>query len=56
MCVFHTGPVIGEFVCQLMPLLSSCLQPDRDPEMRMNIFTMLAKLLLDATNTLDSKG
>uniref|UniRef100_A0AAQ4RHT9 Dynein axonemal assembly factor 5 n=1 Tax=Gasterosteus aculeatus aculeatus TaxID=481459 RepID=A0AAQ4RHT9_GASAC len=54
--VTQSGPVIGEFVCQLMPLLSSCLQPDRDPEMRMNIFTMLAKLLLDATNTLDSKG
>ncbi|KAL6102916.1 dnaaf5 [Pungitius sinensis] len=54
--VTQSGPVIGEFVCQLMPLLTSCLQPDRDPEMRMNIFTMLAKLLLDASNTLDSKG
>ncbi|XP_068575096.1 dynein axonemal assembly factor 5-like isoform X1 [Cebidichthys violaceus] len=54
--VIQSGPVIGEFVSQLMPLLSSCLQPDRDPEMRMSIFTMLAKLLLDATNTLDSQG
>lgn len=54
MCVL--GPVIGEFVSPLMPLLFSCLQPDRDPEMRMSIFAMLAKLLLDSTNTLDSKG
>ncbi|XP_068434331.1 dynein axonemal assembly factor 5-like [Clinocottus analis] len=54
--VIQSGPVIGEFVSPLMPLLFSCLQPDRDPEMRMSIFTMLAKLLLDATNTLDSKG
>ncbi|KAK5856297.1 hypothetical protein PBY51_007905 [Eleginops maclovinus] len=54
--VIQSGPVIGEFVSQLMPLLCSCLQPDRDIEMRMTIFTMLAKLLLDATNTLDSQG
>ncbi|KAF3846359.1 hypothetical protein F7725_003437 [Dissostichus mawsoni] len=54
--VIQSGPVIGEFVSQLMPLLCCCLQPDRDIEMRMTIFTMLAKLLLDATNTLDSQG
>ncbi|KAM7386886.1 hypothetical protein PAMA_009488 [Pampus argenteus] len=54
--VVQSGPVIGEFVDQLMPLLHGCLQPDRDPQMRMTIFTMLAKLLLDAGNTLDSQG
>ncbi|AWP18929.1 putative HEAT repeat-containing protein 2 [Scophthalmus maximus] len=54
--VVQPGPVIGEFVSQLMPLLQICLQPDKDPEMRLSIFTMLAKLLLDAGNTLDSKG
>ncbi|XP_044187810.1 dynein axonemal assembly factor 5-like [Thunnus albacares] len=54
--VIQSGPVIGEFVNQLMPLLRGCLQPDRDPEMRMTIFTMLAKLLLDSGNTLDSQG
>uniref|UniRef100_UPI0037E7320A dynein axonemal assembly factor 5-like n=1 Tax=Semicossyphus pulcher TaxID=241346 RepID=UPI0037E7320A len=54
--VTQSGPVIGEFVSQLMPLLHSCLQPDKDTEMRMSIFTMLAKLLLDASNTLDSQG
>uniref|UniRef100_A0A673BT91 Dynein axonemal assembly factor 5 n=1 Tax=Sphaeramia orbicularis TaxID=375764 RepID=A0A673BT91_9TELE len=54
--VTQSGPVIGEFVSRLMPLLQNCLQPDKDPEMRMSIFTMLAKLLLDAANTLDSQG
>ncbi|XP_034047107.1 dynein assembly factor 5, axonemal-like [Thalassophryne amazonica] len=54
--VMQSGPAIGESVSQLMPLLQTCLQPTRDPEMRMSIFVMLAKLLLDATNTLDSKG
>uniref|UniRef100_A0A667X0P6 Dynein axonemal assembly factor 5 n=1 Tax=Myripristis murdjan TaxID=586833 RepID=A0A667X0P6_9TELE len=52
----QSGPVLGEFVSQLMPLLRSCLHPDRDPEMRMSIFTMLAKLLLDSGNTLNSQG
>ncbi|XP_074552726.1 dynein axonemal assembly factor 5 [Halichoeres trimaculatus] len=54
--VTQSGPVIGEFLSQLMPLLHSCLQPNRDTEMRMSVFTMLAKLLLDAANTLDSQG
>ncbi|XP_008282012.1 HEAT repeat-containing protein 2 [Stegastes partitus] len=54
--IIQSGPVIGEFLSQLMPLLCSCLQPNRDPEMRMSIFTMFAKLLLDASNTLDSRG
>uniref|UniRef100_A0A3Q3IMI8 TOG domain-containing protein n=1 Tax=Monopterus albus TaxID=43700 RepID=A0A3Q3IMI8_MONAL len=54
--VVQSGPVIGEFVSQLMPLLQTCLKPDKDPEMRMSIFTMLAKLLVDAANTVDSQG
>uniref|UniRef100_A0A3P9HKG3 Dynein axonemal assembly factor 5 n=1 Tax=Oryzias latipes TaxID=8090 RepID=A0A3P9HKG3_ORYLA len=54
--VTQSGPVIGEFLNQLMPIVNSCLQPDRDKEMRMSIFTMLAKLLLDGSNTLDSQG
>ncbi|CAL8304585.1 unnamed protein product [Merluccius merluccius] len=52
----QSGPVIGEFVGQLMALLRVCLQPNTDPEMRLSIFTMLAKLLLDAANSLDSQG
>uniref|UniRef100_A0A7N6FGB3 TOG domain-containing protein n=1 Tax=Anabas testudineus TaxID=64144 RepID=A0A7N6FGB3_ANATE len=48
--VMQSGPVIGEFISHLMPLLRCCLQPDKDPEMRMSIFTMLAKLLMDAMN------
>ncbi|XP_015246691.1 PREDICTED: dynein assembly factor 5, axonemal [Cyprinodon variegatus] len=54
--LMQSGPVPGEFLNQLMPLLHSCLQPNRDTEMRMSVFTMLAKLLLDAKNTLDSQG
>ncbi|XP_055754346.1 dynein axonemal assembly factor 5-like [Salvelinus fontinalis] len=52
----QSGPVIGEFLPLLMPLLQNCLDPERDPEMRLHMFTMLSKLLLDATHTLDSQG
>lgn len=54
-CLF-IGPVIGEFLSQLMPLLHCSLQTNKDPELRMSTFTMLAKLLLDAENSLDSQG
>uniref|UniRef100_A0A8C6TRS7 Dynein axonemal assembly factor 5 n=1 Tax=Neogobius melanostomus TaxID=47308 RepID=A0A8C6TRS7_9GOBI len=49
-------PVIGEFVSHLMQILLKCLQPEKDPEMKMSILTMLAKLLLEAPKTLDSQG
>ncbi|XP_062387628.1 dynein axonemal assembly factor 5-like [Sardina pilchardus] len=52
----RAGPVIGEFLPLLLPLLQSCLQPSRDPEMRLHLFTMLSKMLLNATHTLDSQG
>ncbi|XP_061079679.1 dynein axonemal assembly factor 5 [Conger conger] len=54
--VVQSGPVIGEFLPLLMPLLQDCVQPSRDPEMRLHLFTLLSKLLLDAPNTLDSQG
>ncbi|XP_059416461.1 dynein axonemal assembly factor 5-like [Carassius carassius] len=52
----QSGPVVGEFLPALLPLLKSCLELSRDPELRLHIFTMLSKLLLDSRNTLDSQG
>ncbi|XP_065109082.1 dynein axonemal assembly factor 5 [Paramisgurnus dabryanus] len=52
----QSGPVVGEFLSAFLPLLKNCVEPSRDPEMRLQIFTMLSKLLLDASNTLDSQG
>ncbi|KAJ0001391.1 hypothetical protein NQD34_006411 [Periophthalmus magnuspinnatus] len=54
--VTQSGPVIGEFVSRLMQILLNCLQPEKDPEMKMTILTMMAKLLLEAPHTLDSQG
>ncbi|TRY97316.1 hypothetical protein DNTS_020600 [Danionella cerebrum] len=52
----HSGPAVGEFLPGLLPLLKSCVDPNREPELRIQIFTMLSKLLLDARRTLDSQG
>ncbi|XP_064172156.1 dynein axonemal assembly factor 5-like isoform X2 [Anguilla rostrata] len=54
--VMQSGPVVGEFLPLLMPLLQDSVQPSRDPEMRLQLFTLLSKLLLNAPNTLDSQG
>ncbi|MCI4385290.1 hypothetical protein PGIGA_G00048680 [Pangasianodon gigas] len=52
----QSGPVVGEFLPELIPLLQNCLLPSQDPEIRLHVFTMLSKLLLNSSNTLDSQG
>ncbi|KAM4023908.1 dynein axonemal assembly factor 5 [Anomaloglossus baeobatrachus] len=54
--VSESGPVIGEHLDLLMPVLKSCLQPDKEPQTRLKLFTMLSKLLLKARETVNSKG
>ncbi|XP_035389658.1 dynein assembly factor 5, axonemal [Electrophorus electricus] len=53
---FQSGPVVGEFLPELLPLLRKFLEPGRDPEVHLAIFTMLSKLLLNSRGTLDSHG
>ncbi|XP_060748119.1 dynein axonemal assembly factor 5-like [Tachysurus vachellii] len=53
---FQSGPVVGEFLPELISLLQNCLLPSQDPEMRLHIFIMLSKLLLNSSTTLDSQG
>ncbi|XP_038675624.1 dynein assembly factor 5, axonemal-like [Scyliorhinus canicula] len=54
--IVQSGPVLGESLHEVFPVLKTCLQPNRDPEMRLKVFTMLSKLLLNASETLDSQG
>ncbi|KAG9263943.1 dynein assembly factor 5, axonemal [Astyanax mexicanus] len=51
----QSGPVLGEFLPQYLPLLRSCLEPSRDPELRLHVFTVLSKLLLNSSKTLNSQ-
>ncbi|XP_078415012.1 dynein axonemal assembly factor 5 isoform X2 [Cetorhinus maximus] len=54
--IIQSGPVLGESLCEVLPVLKTCLQPNRDPEMRLKVFTVLSKLLLNANETLNSQG
>ncbi|RXM30209.1 Dynein assembly factor 5, axonemal [Acipenser ruthenus] len=54
--VIQSGPIIGEALHMLIPILKTCLQPSRDPEMRLQLLTVLSKLLLNASETVNSQG
>ncbi|XP_066198253.1 dynein axonemal assembly factor 5 [Saccopteryx leptura] len=54
--VTHAGPALGEALPHLVPILRSCLQPDRDPQMRLKLFSVLSRVLLRAQDTVDSQG
>ncbi|XP_014651115.1 PREDICTED: dynein assembly factor 5, axonemal [Ceratotherium simum simum] len=54
--VTHSGPALGEALPHLIPILRSCLQPARDPAMRLKLFSILSGVLLRAKETVDSQG
>ncbi|XP_003416624.2 dynein axonemal assembly factor 5 [Loxodonta africana] len=54
--ITQAGPAVGEALQYLIPTLRSCLQPTRDPQMRLKLFSLLSKVLLRARETVDSKG
>ena len=35
------GPVIGQLLDDVIPILTSCLSPDNDPEMRLQYVTII---------------
>lgn len=55
-CVCFPGPALGEVLPHLVPILRSCLQPSRDPQMRLRLFSSLSRVLLSAKQTVDSQG
>uniref|UniRef100_A0A803VEZ2 Dynein axonemal assembly factor 5 n=2 Tax=Ficedula albicollis TaxID=59894 RepID=A0A803VEZ2_FICAL len=52
----HSGPVIGEALDDFVLVLKTCLQPNRDPQMRLKLFTVLSQLLQKASETINSQG
>lgn len=49
------GPVVGQLLDDVIPILTSCLHPDNDPEMKLQFITILIRLLMDASSTVDSQ-
>ncbi|NXN93371.1 DAAF5 factor, partial [Rhinopomastus cyanomelas] len=52
----HSGPVIGEALDNFILVLKTCLQPNKDPQMRLKLFTVLSQLLQKASETVNSQG
>uniref|UniRef100_A0A674JVF0 Dynein axonemal assembly factor 5 n=1 Tax=Terrapene triunguis TaxID=2587831 RepID=A0A674JVF0_9SAUR len=52
----HSGPIIGEALQDFIPILKTCLQPTKDPLMRLKLFTILSQLLQKANETINSQG
>uniref|UniRef100_A0A2K5EZ71 Dynein axonemal assembly factor 5 n=1 Tax=Aotus nancymaae TaxID=37293 RepID=A0A2K5EZ71_AOTNA len=52
----QSGPALGEALPHVMPTLRACLQPSRDPQMRLKLFSILSTMLLRAADTIDSQG
>ncbi|NXF01242.1 DAAF5 factor, partial [Smithornis capensis] len=52
----HSGPVIGEALNDFILILKTCLQPNKDPQMRLKLFTILSQLFQKASETINSQG
>ncbi|KAK2543578.1 Dnaaf5 [Columba livia] len=52
----HSGPVIGEALNNFILILKTCLQPSKDPQMRLKLFTVLLELLQQPSETINSQG
>uniref|UniRef100_G1RA65 Dynein axonemal assembly factor 5 n=1 Tax=Nomascus leucogenys TaxID=61853 RepID=G1RA65_NOMLE len=54
--VTQSGPALGEALPHVVPTLRACLQPSRDPQMRLKLFSILSTVLLRAADTINSQG
>ncbi|XP_037669977.1 dynein assembly factor 5, axonemal [Choloepus didactylus] len=54
--VTQAGPVLGEALQDVVPTLRTCLQPTRDPQVRLRLLSLFSKVLLGAKDTVDSQG
>ncbi|KFO90005.1 HEAT repeat-containing protein 2, partial [Buceros rhinoceros silvestris] len=52
----HSGAVIGEALNNFILILKTCLQPNKDPQMRLKLFAVLSQLLQKANETVNSRG
>ncbi|NXA38526.1 DAAF5 factor, partial [Eudromia elegans] len=52
----HSGPVVGEALHDFILILKTCLQPNKDSQMRLKLFALLSQLLQKANETVNSQG
>ena len=50
------GPVVGDLLEEISAIFKCCLNPDKDPEMRLKFFALLSRLVLSSATTINSKN
>ncbi|XP_070579266.1 dynein axonemal assembly factor 5-like [Ptychodera flava] len=48
-------PVVGEYLDDIIPILETNLKPDKDPELRLKLFSLLSRLVTSAGSTVNSQ-
>lgn len=51
-----TGPVVGELLDYIIPILTANFNPEKDPEVRLKFFSLLSNLMMKCKDTLDSQN
>ncbi|XP_002740361.1 dynein axonemal assembly factor 5-like [Saccoglossus kowalevskii] len=51
----EAGPVVGEHLDEVIPMLKTNLRPEKDPELRLKLFSLLSRLVTNASYTLNSQ-
>ncbi|XP_069124070.1 dynein axonemal assembly factor 5-like [Argopecten irradians] len=54
--VLEAGPVIGDLLGDIIPVMVANLNPEKDPEVRLKFFSLLSKLVMSASTTIDSQN
>ncbi|CAB3999599.1 dynein assembly factor 5, axonemal-like, partial [Paramuricea clavata] len=52
--LLNAGPVVGTLLSDIVPMVTVCLNPEKDPELRLKFFSLLSKLSVDSANTINS--
>ncbi|KAK3090687.1 hypothetical protein FSP39_013747 [Pinctada imbricata] len=53
--LIEAGSVVGDLLDYIVPILVTNLSTDKDPEMRLKFFSLLSRLVMNSTTTLDSR-
>ena len=48
------GPVVGELLDKIIPMLTANMNPDKDAEVRLKLFTLVSRLVQNSAETLNS--
>ncbi|XP_052819381.1 dynein axonemal assembly factor 5-like [Mya arenaria] len=52
--ILEAGPVVGELLDEVVPILAANFHPDKEPEVRLKCFSLLSHLVMNSSDTINS--